>query len=319
MRNNRSNMKQLKYLAPVITLALVLGALATPAYAQGRDTADRFELWFLVGGSNSSTFGVNDFECSPALVGGCDFSADTLTPNFPNTGVVPGRIANYLPQFLATGGVGDPQNGPLFGLHVGWDYNPRVQVELIFLYGSNELAFTNTELVDLALDAFCFGADGSQACGSQTGRFVRAQDKGEPRGKQRTHLVNANYHFRTTGHVVPYVGGGLGWVDWFDGPTAFIEIENGGGVTSFEKSVGDETAIALDFVAGVKFYASRHFGARVEVMDVISFLNLDHTFTTIDVSGRQGTPGAVFPVSGTLEQEFEVNQLIFTGGVFWRF
>ncbi len=297
-----------------IVLALVLAALVTPTYAQGRDTADKFEFWILFGGSNSDTFGVNDFECSPEIAGGCDSSAD-LTP-INSSGVVPGRIGNFLPQFLATAGVGDPQNGPLFGFHAGVDINPRVQVELIFLYGSNELAFTNTELVDLAFEGFCGGDLG---CGSNSGRIFRVLDKGEPRGNQRTYLANANYHFRTTSQVVPYIGGGLGLVDWSDGPTAIIVVENGGGTTSFSKSTGDDTAFALDLVGGVKFYASRNFGARVEVMNMISFLSVDHTFRTIDVSGRQGTPGAVFPVSGTLEQEFEVNQLIFTGGVFWRF
>lgn len=295
-----------------IVLALVLAALVTPTYAQGRDTADKFEIWFPFGGSNSETFGASDFECSPELAGGCDFGAD-LTPL--NGGVVPGRIGNYLPQFLATGGV-EPQGGLLAGLHVGVDINPRVQLEFIFLYGATELAFTNTELVDLAFEGFCGGDKG---CGSNSGRIFRELDKGEPRGNQRTYLVNANYHLRTTGRVVPYIGGGLGWIDWVDGPTAFIVADADGKITSFMKSSSDETAFALDFAGGVKLYASRNFGARFEVMNTISFLNLDHTFQTIDVSGEQGTPGAVFPVSGTLEQEFVVNQIIFTGGVFWRF
>ncbi len=312
MRNNRSKMKQLKWLAPVIALALVLGALAAPAYAQGRDTADKVELWILVGGSSSDTFGGSDFECSSELVGGCDFSAD-LTPL--NGGVVSGRINTTLPQFLATGGV-DLQGGPLFGLNVGIDINPRVQVDLIFRYGADQLAFTNTELVDRAFEGFCGGDKG---CGSGSGRLFRVIDKGEPQGNQRTYLVNANYHFRTTGRVVPYVGGGLGWVEWFNGPTAFIVTDANGKITSFRKSSGDDNAFALDLVGGVKFYASRHFGARVEVMNVISSLSLDHSFQTIDVSGEQGTPGAEFPVSGTVEQEFVVNQLSFSGGVFWRF
>ena len=320
-----------------LTSTLALSLLAAPAAAQqpSRDAADRFEFSFFFGGSVGHKFGSPSTSCiplsAPTVLDGCnplgDIGDRSSTAAGPG-GIFPGEGGAELRNFLTSGSL-DPQNGVLFGFRAGYDINPKWQVEFTYNYAQTDMSISNLAVLEEAQAIFNASARGEK-------NFVLADD-GKPRGNQQMYLFNVNYHFLEDQRVVPYVGFGAGAVKWYNGPNAVAVIRKNSNfgldprLAAFTKSSGSDTAFALDLAGGVKIHATRHFGIRIEVMNLVSFPRFNNEFRSIDVSGQcaagtgadcsvlGGAPGGVVDVSGTLRQKAEFNQLIFTSGVFWRF
>lgn len=332
-------MRLVKYFVLAVVVVLGLSALATPAAAQGsnnsRNAADRIEIGGFFGGAIGHQFGGPSSRCT-ALVArfvldGCNTLRALGDRGAAPGGIFPGEGGDFLKNFLATGSV-NPENGPLFGFRFGVDINPTWQVEFIYSYSRVDMAFTN-------LDQFLEFQRTFSNAGFGGAPSTLINPDGQPQGNQQMYLFNVNYHFGDSKRVVPYVGGGAGWVKWYNGPAAFVTINKRANfglnprLAQFSKSSGEDTAFAVNLAGGVKIHATRHFGIRIEVMNLVSFPRFDHQFRTIDVSGQCGltatagptcrtlgdTPGSLVDLSGSLRQKAEFNQLIFTAGVFWRF
>lgn len=328
-------MRLLKHLVLAVVVALALSVLAAPAAAQGsnnsRNAADRIEIGGFFGGSFGHDFGGQSLSCAPLVsafvLQGCNTGANLIDRGTPG-GIYPGNGGGPLKDFLATGGT-TPGNGPLFGFRVGVDINPTWQVEFIYSYTRVDTSFTNLDQLLEAQRIFNDSLSGPKA-------FTLAAD-GRPQGNQQIYLFNVNYHFGESKRVVPYVGAGAGFVKWYNGPNANVVMRKDTNfgldprIAQFTKGSGDDTGFAFNFAGGVKIYATRHFGIRIEVMNLVSFPRFAHQFRTIDVSGQcqaitgaacrtlADTPGSIVDLSGAVRQKSEINQLIFTSGVFWRF
>lgn len=298
------------------------GGLGTSgsAPAGDRDSMnDRWEFSVNFGGVRGSTFGDNnpDVTCTEAVAFGCDTTVPVDNGN--GNGVYENRLATSLQGFMATGGV-KPGNGWTVGFDLGFNFTPNWQFQFIFNYLGSGTQFTNSDTLQDAVSTFY---SGNQDEDPRDLTYSNGNE-GTPRGNQQQFLFNVNYNFQPNRRIVPYIGVGAGAVRWMDGPAVELHQDITGGqnqIADFSKFSGDSTGFALDFVGGVKFYVSRHFGFRAEVMDVISWTQFDHVFTSIDTNGDfTGTPGTVVPMSGVLSQDRKAfNQLQGSGGIFWTF
>jgi opacity protein-like surface antigen len=292
----------------------------------GSFEARRFEFTVQFGGSAAGNMGEVDLgNCVGFTVA---VAADACDPNQSLNheglvpGVYPGRIGGVR-AFQRYGGVA-PQNGGFGGVRFGINVNPNWQVEAIYNYSTNALAFTNKRMLDAAVNSFVgagFGAERSLS-------FIDGQE-GQPAGSQHMLLFNINRNWHTGGRVVPYVGAGVGMVHWGEGPRMVLQtitdcdctvnpVTNE--IAQMTKTVDSSTGFAWDIAAGAKVYITNSVGFRFDFMQVFSYPQITHTFQSIDVNDMHGNgAGALYPVSGTVEQSGRFSQSMFSGGIFWAF
>jgi outer membrane protein W len=309
----------------VICAVLAVSAFASPAYAQDtRDPADKWEIGVYTGWSWNSSFGRDETECIPAITDGCSLDPQVITHR--GNGIYPTTMGNLLAGYQTIGGV-RPRDGWIWGIRVGYDVNPRWQLEFSYDYGTSRQQFTNQ---DLALGAFIqWCATFGVGCGPTANAFGGPRefaffDPGKAQGLTQTYLFGVNYHLSEDTKWVPYLGAGLGWERWYNGPNAFFLITAGGGcctdVAGASKTSDTSTAFAIYGAAGFKYHINRHWGLRFEARDIISFPRFDHQALAVDLNGGfSGTPGSLAPGgTATIRQRDTFNQLQWTAGLFYR-
>ena len=308
----------------LVVLFLAIGGVltATPASAQEKNRSgdQRWEFSYFIGGTRGSTFNTPSSKCTPAtatdVIAGCDvtFTFVNNNPPFFSNAYDDFAASAGIPNFLVNSSP-EARNGPQTGFRVGFDVNPRWQIEYQFAVGAAKLATMGPEAVQLALLG-CV-SDGDCSPGHE---FIVAENEGRNAGNQQTNLFNVNFHFNETRRIVPYVGGGVGWQRWYNIPNFLVHLEDHGDFLDASSSAKAANAFAMDLVGGVKIHATRHFGIRLELMNVISFPEFAREFRSVDVTGFfTGTAGDLVDVSGRTRQRHIINQVGFNAGVFWRF
>lgn len=287
---------------------------------EGRSTSQRWEIGFHFGGSFGRNWSGSNADCTPVF--DCDLTNDFSFGQ--GDGLLPVALANSVPELMTREGV-TPGNGPLGGARIGYDLTDRWQMEFVWNYVGTNMHFTNDlGPVDKSIAIFC-DPDSFETCGDS--RNFQFLDRGKGGAKQHQFLVNMNYHMRSSGKFIPYVGFGFGGVLWQDTPQIRMMFQRPGGpgccppgsIGLFNKMADDSMALALDAAFGFKWHFTEGFGVRGEVMNLISLPRFDHTFETIDVDGQISTAGSTVPQTGTLQQRGVMNQVQVTGGVFFRF
>lgn len=314
-------MKLISRLSVALAVLFLLGTLAGPALAQDkRDITDRIEISFFLGGSRGQVFGAPSLRCTSAapsssLANGCDPTLMSEAAAFSDSVFSDFGFGGSSPNFMINSAL-EPRQGPNAGARFGVDLNPRWQIEFLYAYSAAHLNF-NPDARD-AIAKLAQECAGTTECTEEENNVgVFDGDKGQ--GNQQLYLFNANYHFNENKRVVPYVGLGLGWERWYNGQNFHVMLEDDGDFIDMRKSSGNSTAFALDFAGGVKIHATRHFGLRLELMNLVSFPRFSNSFQTIDVTGEEFNPGDIVSPSGTSRQKSAFNQVIFTAGIFWRF
>jgi hypothetical protein len=329
-------MKHLKHLI-LAMVVLGLSVLAQPAGAQdaNRNASDRWEISYFYGGAIGRQIGALHTDCvkltATFVLDGCNATQD-LSDRPAGSGVAgifPGKGGAQLKQFLTTGGV-RPQKGPLNGFRLGFDIKPTWQIEFLVSYAQVDLAIDNREVLLSAQATFDID-------NTFPGKFSLLSPNGRNQGSQQLYLGNLVHHFRADKRVVFYVGGGGGMVKWYNGPNAMLSLHKDPRfgldprIAAFSKASGDAKGFALNTVGGIKIQATRHFGFRIEAMNIMSFPRFDHQFRTIDVSGQcqaatgadcetlADTPGSFVDLSGHLRQSSTFNYFVVTVGSFIRF
>jgi len=290
----------------------------------GSFEARRFEFTVQFGGAAAGEMGeINLGSCVGFTV---VVAADACDPNQSLNheglvpGIYPGRLGG-IRAFQRYGGVA-PQSGGFGGVRFGINVNPNWQVEGIYNYTTNNLAFTNKRMLDSAINSFNGAGFGANP---RTAAFVDGQE-GQPSGAQHMFLVNVNRNWHTGGRVVPYVGAGVGMVRWGDGPRMVLQSMTGSGccpdpqIALMTKTVDSATGFAWDIAAGAKVYITNSVGFRFDFMQVFSYPRIKMTFESVDVNDFQGNgAGALYPLSGTVLQKGQFSQSLFSGGIFWAF
>lgn len=306
----------------LVVLVLLAIAITPSANAQEKNRSgdQRWEFSYFLGGTRGSTFNAPSSKCTPVsapnVIKGCDvtFSFVNNNPPFFDNAYDDYSASAGIPSFLVNS-TPEVKNGPQTGFRLGVDLNPRWQIEFQFAAGAAKLATKGPETVQAALIACT--SDGDCSPGHE---FIVAENEGRNAGNQQNYLVNINYHFNETRRIVPYVGGGAGWQRWYNIPNFLVHLEDHGDFLDASSSSKSTNAFAMDMVGGVKIHATRHFGIRLELMDVVSFPEFVREFRSVDVNGAfTGTNGALVDVSGSVRQRHIINQVGFNAGVFWRF
>jgi len=239
------------------------------------------------------------------------------------TATYPGRIRALMPAFMGQGGI-TPGDGWTTGIQLAYNFTPKWQIEFTWNTLGLGNKFDNENLLRLSENAFWTGCD----CNPSTPRlFNYAPDaNGRAKGNQSQWLVNLNRNLWTNRRIVPYVGAGIGAMNWHNNPRVLATIQSSGNIAPGDnsvimlaKSVPSETGFALDIKGGLKFYISRHWGLKTEMTNVTSFQDFHPHSLSLDTSGEFGTPGALFPISGRLSQSTKFNVTSGTGGVFFTF
>lgn len=301
-----------------LVVVVVLAFAFTPvASAQGNKVSGkgRVEFGTFLGGVFGKSIGNTDTTCRAGVTLSCDPTAD-FTPN--GIGIIPPPYVSPLADLMTSEGV-EPRNGFSYGARLGvyLGGGARWQAEFVYQLSTAGVRFTNDfDRLNLGLDLFC-NPDAFSDCSGD--RNVRLLDRGGTKGNQQLYLFNLNYHWNENNRIVPYVGGGGGVEKWYNGPKVVVYHTRFGDDDVESKRSGKDKAFAVDFSAGVKIYATEHFGLRAEVMDVISFPRFDHRFDTIDINGFITTTGGSLAPTGTLRQHNSMNQIITSVGIFWRF
>lgn len=309
-------MKKVCHVVLTVALVLILGALASPAFAQDqRDTSDKWEFTVHFGFIRGDEIGAPSGNCVAITTNACNLTAD-FSHRGP-IGTLPGRLSGA-PGFLRHA-LNQPGSGPVFGLRVGYDVNPRWQLEFTYNYGRADMKISNLDQLAAIGVAFQSGSAGND-------RVFEILDPATPTGNEQMYLFNANYHFKETGRVIPYVGGGFGWERWYNGPnlTVFTQTDSfiiaGLEQIRWGRSNDSATAFAFDFAGGVKIHATRRFGMRLELMDVISFPGFNNRwgFTANNAFGAFTAGQALDPTGRVHQGTTAWGQLVFTAGAFWR-
>src|SRR4051812_18354429 len=272
---------------------------------------DRWELSWTFGGVHGRDLGQGQYRCTPGVTNGCLYNDLNLIAD-GGTSVFPGAAMDALPQYLATGYT-KPGDGWGTGARIAYNFSPNWDVAFIWNLSGTGSHFNNERLFDTALAEFYRGEGDSNKKA-----FVLGGHDGQSSGTQSTYLINFDRNFHVTRRFVPYVGAGLGWVSWNGGPNTQERFDRSGsgteGVADFFKSARNENAFAFDLGGGAKYYLTRHFGIRADVMDVFSFGDFRTDFGAVDTSGLYGTPGALFPVAGKLTGAAHYSQIVTQAG-----
>ena len=307
----------------VVLLLAIGGALtAAPAAAQEKNRSgdQRWEFSYFLGGTRGSTFNTPSSKCTASsdtnVIRGCDvtFAFVSNNPPFFDNPYDDFAASAGIPNFLVNS-TPEARNGPQTGFRLGVDLNPRWQIEFQFAAGAAKLASNGPETVQAALLACT--TDGDCSPGHE---FIVAENEGRNAGNQQTYLFNINYHINEARRIVPYVGAGAGWQRWYNNPNFLVHLEDHGDFLDASSTSKATNAFAMDMVGGVKIHATRNFGIRLELMNVVSVPRFEREFRSVDVNGFfTGTNGALVDVSGSTRQRHIINQVGFNAGVFWRF
>jgi len=286
----------------LLSLVLVIGFLPLKVWAQeGRDPADKVEIELHSGGTLSDIFGQINGRCYPAVPDGC-------TPSFNFSGSGTGRFMTA-PGLLL-------RSGALYGARLGVDTSSRWQFEFLYQYSPANLQFPEPARQQ--------GLDEAVSNTFPGFSTLYIYDEGDRRGHAEIYQFNSNYHLREAGRVVPYIGGGSGWVRFRNGPNLDIEYADiwGNRLRATVRSARDVTSFAFNLAAGVKVYPSRHLGLRFEARNIFARYQTTHTFETVDVSGTRFppfAPGTHGPNTGNFVQSNTFSLFTLTVGCFFRF
>lgn len=282
------------------------------------DFWDHWELSFNFGGVHGSRNGHQASTCTPSVTDGCN-ADNLLSHDLLTGGVIPTRLQPTLPHFL-TQGTFKPGDGWTTGLRLAYNFTPSWDVSFIWNVAGTGSRLENQNLLDQTQQGFYAGFTGGST--PRSFDFINGAD-GQPRGNQSMYLFNVDRNFHVTRRFVPYIGAGLGLEQWNNNPQVQIHTDLSGSgtpnVADFAKTIKNQMGFAADIAGGAKFYLTRHFGVRADVMNVWSFNTFKSNFESIDTSGLYGTPGAIVPVSGVTKQDANFQQLVATAGAFWTF
>lgn len=321
---------------------LALAQAAPPAYGQdpGRDPEDKWEVSIDFGGEFGSVFGEPRGTCIPAN------NAAVALNCAPNMNPATLFLGNLEPLFgfpnLPADSVGVFRTNPalrphedwFWGVRIGYDFTPHWQGEFMFQRSQADLSF-DQNLLDRALNELQGSlAEINNVAGFDAVNFVLLDD-GQARGHHEIYQWNLYYHLNSGGRVVPYFGGGLGFVRYSAGPQQAHQIIDVDGLflppgsVFFQASTTtpSDNAFAFNFAGGVKVYATRHIGFRAEVRNLISRYSATHTFEVRDENQAMCmffdepfcSSQPLMPNSGTFEQKNTFNHLSVSGGIFLRF
>ncbi len=307
-------MKRFTYLVvgTVVVLALALSASPAAAQNEGRDPDDRFEIGIQILGGLFSKRLDSRTQCNPISLTG--LTADEACG--PDNGAFDGETTDRF--FVGAGGGVTANSGYDFTLWAGVDLNPHWQLEFSWDHSTANLAFEDesnrlASLFDVIDDDDVISNDGA------------------PTGHLNIYQFNLNYHTVTSGKIIPYLGGGLGWVQ-FKNPPKFLvigECESGFGGGGFCDNSGrvtldEDTAFAFNLGGGVKFYPHKNFGIRLDVRQLFSFYDATHTVRTFEEDCIAGVCPNLTDLdpndnNADIDQESVFTHLKITLGVFLRF
>ncbi|MFL6300400.1 MAG: outer membrane beta-barrel protein [Terriglobales bacterium] len=278
----------------------------------------RFELSIQGGGALGGNLGNPDHgSCKEGVPNGCEVT-QSLNHDISGGGIYPSQLSG-IRMFQRFGGV-KPGSGAFIGLRLGWNFNPKWQLEFTWNHSRSDVAFDNQRLLDQNMAIFVAGGTGNNL--PRTATFI-GNANGKPRGDQNMWLVNLNRNFNVGNRLVPYIGAGVGAVSWYGGPRVAIDAFTANDTpfeeAIFTKNAGSATGFAFDVQAGAKYYVTSHFGLRGDFTNVFSYPQLDNRFSAIDASGHNGVAGALQPLTGQTGQSGRFSQSLFSGGVFWNF
>ncbi|MFQ5926039.1 MAG: hypothetical protein ACE5MH_01245 [Terriglobia bacterium] len=288
-------MKRLTQLALVVAVGIFPGVSPTPLGAQeaeGRSTAQNVEFGFHGGGGFNRRF---DFRgvCRETVTDGC--SADF--------GIFEGDTTD--PFFAGAGGGLTVHSGFQFGLRLGVDLGAKFQLEFTWDHVLADLAFEEASRLLTSLN-------------DEIDDRAAILDAGTPRGQLNIYQINLNYHTRATGRVIPYLGAGVGWVQ-FRNPPVYSFAGNFDQEDLGRVRLDDDTAPAFNFGGGVKIFpGSEHWGFRLDIRQLFSFYEGVHEIRSIE-EFFSSPPGTVEPVSADFDQKSIFSHLMVTVGVFARF
>ncbi|HEX4804109.1 MAG TPA: hypothetical protein VFV14_11385, partial [Myxococcaceae bacterium] len=282
---------------------------------------DHWELSWTFGGVHGRDLGQGQYHCTSALTNGCLYNDLTLyaDQNRGGTGVYERMQLDALPNYLANGYV-KPGDGWATGGRLAYSFNPSWDLAFVWNLAGTGSHFSNQPLFDTALAEF-YRAD-DNAVPAKAATALGGHD-GRASGTESMYLFNVDRNFHVSRRFVPYIGAGLGWVSWNNGPNTQYRFDRSGAGTpnvyDVFKTARNENLFAIDLGGGAKYYLTRHFGVRADVMDVFSFGDFRTDFGTVDTSGHIGPAGALVPVSGRVSGDARYSQIVTQAGVFWSF
>ncbi|MFQ5926040.1 MAG: hypothetical protein ACE5MH_01250 [Terriglobia bacterium] len=301
-------MKRLTQLALALAVGILPGVSPTPLWAQedeGRSPEQKVEVSFHFGGAlnhRMSFLGV----CREIVEDGC--SADS--------GEFDGETTDV---FFATAGRGlTAHSGFQFGLRLGFDLNPRWQLEFTWDHVLADLAFHNESLLLASISTEASFADPPDET------FTLFQS-GSPQGDMNIYQFNLNYHTRSTGKVIPYVGAGAGWVQFRNPPMLDFENRFTFAPTFSETERGsvrlnEDVAPAFNFGGGVKIFPTKHFGFRLDIRQLFSFYKDTHEVRSFRREIDNGVDFEGFEeVSADFDQKSTFSHFMLTAGILFRF
>ncbi len=297
-------MKLLMHLMVGAVVVLGLAVTAAPVAAQGRDPDDRFEFGIqFLGGLFSERLDFRS-QCNPIPLANLDVE-DACGPD---NGAFDGETTDRF--FAGAGGGVTANSGYNFTLWAGVDLTPHWQLEFSWDHSTANLAFEDES--NRLASIFDSIDDGD----------LIAND-GAPTGHLNIYQFNLNYHTVTSGRVVPYVGGGVGWVQ-FKNPPQFLIIGDcgfGSCDDSGQLRLDEDTAPAFNLGGGVKFYPHKNFGIRLDVRQLFSFYDASHSVRTFEGGPLPGDFGVLDDRDNNadIHQESVFSHLKITLGVFLRF
>lgn len=277
-----------------------------------------FEFTLQGGGVFGGNSGLMDLgACRDTVANGCNVNQPLDHNNTPVDGIYPGRLGG-IRNFQRFGGL-TPGNGGFVGIRAGWNFHSDWQLEFIYNHLQADTSFSNENQLNQAVANFdAAGFGGNPRTGNNLDNLT-----GKPQGNQNMWLFNLNRNFNVGSRVVPYIGIGVGAEQWLANPNwAFrtnTEARNtaNGSIADFTRTTRGGTGFAWDVAAGLKVHVTERFGIRADFMNVMSFPTITSNFSAIDVNGVSGTPGAILPMAGSVQQHGRFNQALVSGGVFW--
>ncbi|GEM_PF-2654364 len=280
----------------VLAFAILLGfgVLAAPAFAQqdgGRSTDQHLE------------FGVHGGYVFSARV---NLRATCTDITASGSGCATGE---GLPFATKAGGGLSVNSGTDFGARIGLDVTPRLQVEFTWDHSNTRLAFRDEADRIATITAETSSEEGNTIVNS-----------GRAQGFLNIYQFNVNYHLRKTGRLVPYFGGGLGWIN-FKNPPVFIDAEPPTEDTTVVR-LASTNSFAFNLGAGVKLHATPHIGFRLEARQLFSFYRATHNIRTFMNDPATGLPSGTlsdFDANNNTRQRSIFTHLAMTAGIFLRF
>lgn len=245
--------------------------------------------------SSSPTHSINGKKFEISLIGGYITFSGTMkgqdVPSDLNTGMwSPWFGQGYTGFYWGDGPdsmddvIGEPvvnqEAGAFGGVRLGYNINPRFQIEFMFNYGFKGLKFD-----DEAWDVISSVPDDTVERLESIGRNPNFTDNSiSSIGKTYMYGVNLNINLITEGSFIPYFSIGIGAVTDTESPVISYDCTqySFGESANYTLDVIYETKTAIAFSAGVggKIILGKNFGLKLEVRGASAKLSLDQNLET---------------------------------------